>query len=260
MALEALNSPTTAGPSFPFENTTFSYLDHAWAKGKRSKRQRTIEQHEHEATTEEYLALCLLMLARDGKRTTTSTTTTKNPSPPETDEAASPVMPLTSSSSEKFLFSNVGLTSFKCSVCNRAFSSYQALGGHKASHSQRKPSSQDHSTTSTTITTTSTPPATTTSTMKTHECSICHKCFPTGQALGGHKRCHYEGPIGNNSASKNSGLTSSSEGRGSTISHLDFDLNMPALTGFSGDDEVESPHPFKKPRVVLSLKLGNQQN
>ncbi|ESQ30821.1 hypothetical protein EUTSA_v10012368mg, partial [Eutrema salsugineum] len=25
-----------------------------------------------------------------------------------------------------------------------------------------------------------------------HECSICHKVFPTDQALGGHKRCHYE--------------------------------------------------------------------
>ncbi|CAN6467405.1 unnamed protein product [Victoria cruziana] len=25
-----------------------------------------------------------------------------------------------------------------------------------------------------------------------HECSICKKLFPTGQALGGHKRCHWE--------------------------------------------------------------------
>ncbi|KAL4348770.1 hypothetical protein GQ457_17G009770 [Hibiscus cannabinus] len=32
---------------------------------------------------------------------------------------------------------------------------------------------------------------------KSHECSICHESFPTGQALGGHKRCHYEGWAGN---------------------------------------------------------------
>ncbi|GLJ08537.1 hypothetical protein SUGI_0090930 [Cryptomeria japonica] len=28
---------------------------------------------------------------------------------------------------------------------------------------------------------------------KGHECSICHKVFPSGQALGGHKRCHWTG-------------------------------------------------------------------
>ncbi|KAJ7542266.1 hypothetical protein O6H91_10G098800 [Diphasiastrum complanatum] len=29
--------------------------------------------------------------------------------------------------------------------------------------------------------------------MKGHECSICHRVFPSGQALGGHKRCHWGG-------------------------------------------------------------------
>ncbi|WMV15479.1 hypothetical protein MTR67_008864 [Solanum verrucosum] len=36
---------------------------------------------------------------------------------------------------------------------------------------------------------------------RTHECLICHKCFPTGQALGGHKRCHYDGNNANSSVS-----------------------------------------------------------
>ncbi|GJX79202.1 zinc finger C2H2-type/integrase DNA-binding domain-containing protein, partial [Tanacetum coccineum] len=26
-----------------------------------------------------------------------------------------------------------------------------------------------------------------------HQCKICDKVFPTGQALGGHKRCHWTG-------------------------------------------------------------------
>ncbi|KAL2521216.1 zinc finger protein ZAT10-like [Forsythia ovata] len=40
-----------------------------------------------------------------------------------------------------------------------------------------------------------------------HECSICHKSFPNGQALGGHKRRHYEGTIGGNGGISKSGVT-----------------------------------------------------
>ncbi|KAJ6871887.1 hypothetical protein NC651_031080 [Populus alba x Populus x berolinensis] len=88
---------------------------------------------------------------------------------------------------------------------------------------------------------------------KAHECSICHKTFPTGQALGGHKRCHYEGIIG---GGEKSGVTSTSESAGSTNtrthSHNEFDLNVPALPEFSsffsvsGEDEVMSLHRQRK--------------
>ncbi|MQL41358.1 C2H2-type zinc finger protein, partial [Escherichia coli] len=149
--------------------------------------------------------------------------------------------------------------SYKCSVCNKSFPSYQALGGHKASH--RKLSGgcggEDHQSTYSAATTTS---ASTTAVSngggKAHECSICHKSFPTGQALGGHKRCHYEG------GGSGSAITASaSEGVGSTHtvshSHRDFDLNIPALPEFStkvGEDEVESPLPLiKKPRIFIEI-------
>ncbi|KAL2505828.1 Zinc finger protein ZAT10 [Abeliophyllum distichum] len=96
---------------------------------------------------------------------------------------------------------------------------------------------------------------------RVHECSICHKCFPTGQALGGHKRCHYEGGApSNNGGAGSSSIVMSSEGVGSTVTHRDFDLNKPALQEFwpgfvSGEDEVESPHPAKKSRLSLPAKL-----
>ncbi|KAF2309672.1 hypothetical protein GH714_004544 [Hevea brasiliensis] len=123
-------------------------------------------------------------------------------------------------------------SSYKCTVCNKSFSSYQALGGHKASH--RKLAGGEDQTISTTTTTSATA-AVSNGSGKTHECSICHKTFPTGQALGGHKRCHYEG------GAEKSGVTSTSEGVGSTNthslsqSHRGFDLNVPALPEFAAD-------------------------
>ncbi|KAF5942819.1 hypothetical protein HYC85_020461 [Camellia sinensis] len=178
---------------------------------------------ENPPTEEEYLALCLIMLARGGP--TSSASQRRQSTPP----------PSSSSSESKLVY--------KCSVCDKAFASYQALGGHKASH--RKLAGSDDQSTSTSTGTT-----TVTSGGRTHECSICHKCFPTGQALGGHKRCHYDGG--------SSGVTSS-EGVGSTNSHRGFDLNLPAALPqfcprFAGEEEVESPHPAKKRRFLLSAK------
>nr|AZL19535.1 transcription factor ZAT2 [Diospyros kaki] len=71
---------------------------------------------------------------------------------------------------------------FTCKTCNREFSSFQALGGHRASH--KKPfrlMSGDHLH----VQTPSSPPK-----PKTHECSICGLNFTIGQALGGHMRRH----------------------------------------------------------------------
>ncbi|PWA99441.1 Cys2/His2-type zinc finger protein [Artemisia annua] len=181
---KAFNSPLFRQESF----NNLCYLE-SWTKGKRSKRPRTTT-HDQPPTEEEYLALCLMLLARGG--------------PP----------------SKKSLVDH-GIDSkdvYKCSVCNKAFGSYQALGGHKASHRKNNISS--------------------TTSGKSHECSICHRCFSTGQALGGHKRCHYEGIVGGSHVSTGQ--------RG-------FDLNLPAMPEniFSGiaDDEVESPHPSKKARM-----------
>ncbi|XP_059651077.1 zinc finger protein ZAT10 [Cornus florida] len=241
MALEAFNSSTTTTPLYYEEDMDFHFLE-PWAKGKRSKRPR----FENLPTEEEYLALCLVMLARGGATTaTTNNTTNANTT---TASAAA----VTDSSA----------ASYKCSVCNKAFSSYQALGGHKASH-RKQTAGAGTSTVDKSFTYTTTSPATLYSRGRTHECSVCHRFFATGQALGGHKRCHYEG----------GSSTTSYEGAGSSRTHREFDLNLPATPEFylglsvdsgresqlSGDLEVESPLPTKKPRFIPAT-MGSWQN
>ncbi|KAJ8636894.1 hypothetical protein MRB53_011161 [Persea americana] len=66
---------------------------------------------------------------------------------------------------------------FECKTCNRQFSSFQALGGHRASH-KRPRTIDDHCKESSPVK------------PKVHECSICGSEFAIGQALGGHMRRH----------------------------------------------------------------------
>ncbi|CAK7325635.1 unnamed protein product [Dovyalis caffra] len=68
---------------------------------------------------------------------------------------------------------------FECKTCNRQFPSFQALGGHRASHKKPRLMGGEGS-----FETQS--PAK----PKTHECSICGLEFAIGQALGGHMRRH----------------------------------------------------------------------
>ncbi|GAV62031.1 zf-C2H2_6 domain-containing protein [Cephalotus follicularis] len=105
---------------------------------------------------------------------------------------------------------------FECKACKKVFNSHQALGGHRASHKKVKGcfaarlDQLDDSLADEDVITheeffptkstsmlqfdygTSTPLASTSKRKsKVHECSICHRVFSSGQALGGHKRCHW---------------------------------------------------------------------
>jgi hypothetical protein len=172
-----------------------------WAKRSRSRpRRRRREQMPREPTEDEYLALCLVMLAR-GRRDVPD-----------------------------------GLLLHACSVCGKAFASYQALGGHKASH--RMPPADPHDEDQ--------KPQPTAA----HECHVCGKAFPTGQALGGHKRCHYDGTIGSAAApTRSSAGTNNSKAPAPPIGLID--LNLPALPQPEEEDEVLSPVAFKKPRLMI---------
>ncbi|MCD7451304.1 hypothetical protein HAX54_010923 [Datura stramonium] len=114
-----------------------------------------------------------------------------------------------------------GMYVYECKTCNRTFPSFQALGGHRASHKKPKTSlnaefnrksyldfsdeddyHQQHSPSTTTTTLynyknknnyikqnmpNSSSPA------RIHECSYCGAEFTSGQALGGHMRRHRGG-------------------------------------------------------------------
>ncbi|KAK1276620.1 Zinc finger protein ZAT10 [Acorus gramineus] len=209
MALEALTTPTTpttTAAAFK-EEEEFPYVE-GWAKKKRTKRPRP-------PTEEEYLALCLVMLARGGAATTTSAN--GHPTPPPK-------------------------LSYKCSVCDKAFPSYQALGGHKASHRKLSLMADDHSSAAS-----GSGSVVSGGGGRTHQCSVCFKTFASGQALGGHKRRHYDGGVG---------VSSSETGSSSVLRN--FDLNLPApMERRFVEEEVESPHPMKKPRLLMALALEN---
>ncbi|XP_076892331.1 zinc finger protein ZAT12-like [Bidens hawaiensis] len=83
------------------------------------------------------------------------------------------------SGSDNNILSELGRL-FHCKTCNKPFRSFQALGGHRASHKRPKlndflgpmPKS------------------------KMHECSVCGQEFAMGQALGGHMRRHRDEAVG----------------------------------------------------------------
>ncbi|PHT60701.1 Zinc finger protein ZAT3 [Capsicum baccatum] len=103
---------------------------------------------------------------------------------------------------------------FECKACKKVFNSHQALGGHRASHKKvkgcfaAKQDQLDHDNDVTTHGDNNHLEGSKSSSYyqsqqgsslveaskrksKIHECSICHRVFSTGQALGGHKRCHW---------------------------------------------------------------------
>ncbi|PKU85221.1 Zinc finger protein ZAT1 [Dendrobium catenatum] len=62
---------------------------------------------------------------------------------------------------------------YVCTICDKSFPSYQALGGHCSSHRKMKLKELKSP-----------------ENFESYKCSICGKAFRTGQALGGHKRSH----------------------------------------------------------------------
>lgn len=71
---------------------------------------------------------------------------------------------------------------FECKTCKKKFHSFQALGGHRASHKKLKIIAADL------LQQAFSPPSP--AKPKSHTCSICGLEFPMGQALGGHMRRH----------------------------------------------------------------------
>ncbi|OEL18374.1 hypothetical protein BAE44_0020608 [Dichanthelium oligosanthes] len=242
-ALDVASKPPVPPPSPPRMDS--------WARGGRRSKRRAGSPSSGggggggggaEQSEEEYLALCLLMLSRGVRG--------------DDAEDGGGVVVAASKSAGAAAAAKAS-QGYECSVCGKVYASYQALGGHKTSH--RKPP---------------TPPAPATPQVaaapageepapggahaeeKVHQCTLCLRTFPTGQALGGHKRLHYEGGADGVKADKDAAKTKAASAAQATSVLRDFDLNLPAATAAAtAATTVEEPEralpEAKRARMML---------
>ncbi|CAK7355888.1 unnamed protein product [Dovyalis caffra] len=103
---------------------------------------------------------------------------------------------------------------YKCETCKKGFRSYQALGGHRASHKKMKINEEDEED--------SGRGCGDNNGQRIFKCPFCEKAFDSGQAFGGHKKVHFSYlPVTN-----------------AKISNDLLDLNLPAPEGTHDDGEV----------------------
>ncbi|CAG7867751.1 unnamed protein product [Brassica rapa] len=149
---------------------------------------------------------------------------------------------------------------FQCKACKKVFASHQALGGHRASHKKVKgcfasqdkeeeeeedeykedddeeeedddaeeEEEEDKPTAAAHIIARKRSNA--------HECTVCHRVFSSGQALGGHKRCHWLTP---STYLRMTPLHDSSTVRSQALDQPSLDLNL-ACQEYSLDPTVMS--------------------
>lgn len=197
---------------------------------------------EESTTTEEAdTARCLLLLSRGGPKR-------------RRDEAAATT-------------SYGGACMYACKTCGRSFPSFQALGGHRASHRKPKnerksailsdeedftspsPSSKNRfspASLSLQLSSASTATPKSSPSPRTHVCSYCGAEFASGQALGGHMRKHRGGaapPIGRSPFREEAVVEERNKGGGNWLS---LDLNLPAP-----DDERERSPNRNFPPLLL---------
>ncbi|KAK7391529.1 hypothetical protein VNO78_19945 [Psophocarpus tetragonolobus] len=223
---------------------------------------------------EEDMANCLILLAQGQSRE----------SPKHAEEDAS--MNYTKYSSRKFLetatlgSSRAGYYVYECKTCNRTFPSFQALGGHRASHKKPKAimaiaQEKKHQLLSSDeeefqLKTNKSPfslqfntkgnlySSSSNNKSKVHECSICGAEFTSGQALGGHMRRH-RAPVGTPTTLSFAPLPLERQQdhprKKRNVLNLDLDLNLPAPE----DDLRESKFAFASKQQQQQHAQNQQQ-
>lgn len=204
---------------------------------RRSKRRRKtlvppvlLEQHEtlssvsDSAFPEEDVAMCLLMLSRD--KWSSAKGKEKVPQQQKVDETEVIYDDNDVEEDEddyapcKIRKRTQYQTKFRCETCKKDFQSYQALGGHRASHKKTK---NDHQFNEDEDEDLEEEEGNFVVDQRVFECPFCNKVFESGQALGGHKKVHLSN-LGNSNANVKSNPARF------------IDLNLPAP--IDDDDEV----------------------
>jgi len=268
----------------------------AAVKRKRTKRPRhhppasSASSSESTTTEEEDMAHCLILLAQgaaggSGSGVAVDSKPSPSPSPSPTaaqqqapqpsPPAAAPPPPVKSEryTSRKYTEAattvdgvKAGFYVYECKTCNKCFPTFQALGGHRASHKKPRLAGADDEIAINVVTasntaikqqqrppmaTASPPPALqppqmdvavfpdvttalslnsvaaiSSSKLRVHECSICGAEFASGQALGGHMRRHRPLNAPERAVTAIAGTDTKKEGSASI--NLELDLNLPA--------------------------------
>ncbi|XP_009139311.1 zinc finger protein ZAT9, partial [Brassica rapa] len=152
-----------------------------------------------DTTTEKDLAVCLMMLSRDKWKKKNKTSSSTKEVVEEIDNNSSKMNRATRTKGR-----------FTCETCGKVFKSYQALGGHRASHKKNRVSNKIEYDSVVVV-----------EEKRIHECPICLRVFTSGQALGGHKRSH---GLGNLSVNHHQVR------RTESVKQRMLDLNFPAPT------------------------------
>ncbi|MQM20881.1 hypothetical protein Taro_053911 [Colocasia esculenta] len=224
-----------------------------------------------DTTPEEDVARCLMMLSRDVWTTDSRDELVEEEGEEEEEEEEEEEQPSDDSEEKRAAVARSrkgGRSRYQCGTCRKVFRSYQALGGHRASHkkiracavAQPPPPSEGPS------------PVVVdakeekgeraklgiqildadsevnarsgAAERRIHQCPVCFRVFSSGQALGGHKRSH----LGYSSAATNPSTVQapiSTAAAASSSDHVSgttklageslIDLNLPAPM----DEEVE---------------------
>ncbi|XVE76918.1 hypothetical protein DITRI_Ditri13aG0019000 [Diplodiscus trichospermus] len=230
---------------------------------RRSKRTRKIPEHDHQyhqerqeeiknnkqlskteswpepepvssisdTTAEEDVAFCLMMLSKDNWKS-------KQHIDEEDDDTEIEKSTEETDESEEYLkirkMMNRNRTTrskYRCETCNKVFKSYQALGGHRASHKKIKAYNNSPATHETEMNPENVGNCSMTE-KKIHECPVCFRVFSSGQALGGHKRSHAIGQVTTMAETQ----IKSSKKLGDSL----IDLNLPAPMDDDDDDDDAS--------------------
>lgn len=238
------------------------------------------EDQEDEEDEEEMAARCLLMLYSDGSdRQSQSLTTTssseslapatlhpirrriKKPKRFDVGDADSPYSLEWDADFKQEMTTTTRL--YSCKSCNKKFSSFQALGGHRAScHYKSKsifPRLQiDEGFKEEAAHCSFYGPSVETykqslicnevKKVRLHECPVCHRNFTSGQALGGHKRTHSTPPATTIHTSTSLSTTEQQQLSPPRRTDQTLDLNMPAE---DANDSIQMQH-----SSAVSVNLG----